>query len=346
MPSELRLEGPAATTARYDAPCGRPVTRSCAGWRVPRANAPSIWPFVTGSSSTNRQSSPSPTWTPETVEDSTIAVLGYSDGIAVGTVRLFLLEPAAGPLAGRPARRAVGVPHARDRGSVGPIRGGDRGRARWADDDGAHPARERRLLRTTRVGQGRRAGDLRGAPSPTHVHRPADPERGAGDGSKARGRDQRARPVTPVTARSITTARCPPDRNANSPDSSTTPTTAASSPRSWNAARQSFSRPGRSAQQECVRREAGQPLLHRHTDGAGESIEVQRDPEPAPLEQHRQRTDEPRHADILGGDTGTRGGYGGEDADIACHLIGALCEGTEEREVGSHRPRGASGHDQ
>ena len=33
-------------------------------------------------------------------DDSTIAVLGYSDGIAVGAVRLFLLEPSRGPLAG------------------------------------------------------------------------------------------------------------------------------------------------------------------------------------------------------------------------------------------------------
>ena len=40
-------------------------------------------------------------------DSSTIALLGYSDGIVVGTVRLFLLDPGCGPLAGRPARRAL-----------------------------------------------------------------------------------------------------------------------------------------------------------------------------------------------------------------------------------------------
>jgi putative N-acetyltransferase (TIGR04045 family) len=96
MPSELRLGGPTAAPARVPRsahPVGHEITCRTARSASERADHLSIRHEVfvdeqaifAGSDLDSRDD-----------QDATIAVLGYSDGIAVGAVRLFVLEPAEG----------------------------------------------------------------------------------------------------------------------------------------------------------------------------------------------------------------------------------------------------------
>ena len=138
---------------------------------------------------------------------STIAVLGYSDGIAVGTVRLFPVDPAARAVAGRPARRAAGVPHPRARCAAGPLRVAAAaalgGRMMTAHIQPANVAFFQRL------GWGA-VGETEiyaGLPhQPMRIDLPSRAEGALAAVGAARGRDHAARPVTPLTVRSITVA--------------------------------------------------------------------------------------------------------------------------------------------
>jgi putative N-acetyltransferase (TIGR04045 family) len=95
MPSELRLEGPAVPprVQRPVRPAGHAVVCRLAISASERADHLTIRQRVFVEEQAVFAESDLDS---RDGEDSTIAVLGYSDGIAVGTVRLFLLEPAEG----------------------------------------------------------------------------------------------------------------------------------------------------------------------------------------------------------------------------------------------------------
>ena len=95
MPSELRLEGPGARTRvrRPTPPVGHEVVCRLARCANERADHLAIRHRVFVDEQAVFAESDLDS---RDGDDSTIAVLGYSDGIAVGAVRLFLLEPTEG----------------------------------------------------------------------------------------------------------------------------------------------------------------------------------------------------------------------------------------------------------
>ena len=95
MPSELRLEGPAVPPRVQSPvrPAGHAVVCRLASAVSERVEHLSIRHRVFVDEQAVFAESDLDS---RDVEDSTIPVLGYSDGIAVGTVRLFLVEPVEG----------------------------------------------------------------------------------------------------------------------------------------------------------------------------------------------------------------------------------------------------------
>ena len=166
-----------------------------------------------------------------------------------------------------PRGRAGAVGRLRGRPTAGPIRTGRRGSSAWPRRRGGGAA----------GGAARVARRVAG-------HRPV-----RCTGSVPRSRRSRRRRPGAVPA-----GRCRQMR----------PTTAASSPRAWNAASASSSRPGGDAEQEAEAREARRatPRCPRPAAPAGRRGRLH--PERAPLQQHGQRADQPGHADVLRRDGG------------------------------------------
>ena len=145
-PMSAELSMPAALPSAASALRPEPP-QSCAARSPRRQSSPTISPSAAGSSSTSRRSSPSRTST-FMIATRRPSLIGYCDGVAAGTVRLFALDQADGiwqgdrlaVLAALPNARA-GRPLVRCAVATAAVLGG-----RLMS---AHPARECAVLPTT-----------------------------------------------------------------------------------------------------------------------------------------------------------------------------------------------------
>ena len=255
MPSELRLEGPAApprvqSPAR---PAGHAVVCRLASAASERAEHLSIRHRVFVDEQAVFAESDLDS---RDVEDSTIAVLGYSDGIAV-------VEPVEGRwqgdrLAVLSAYRThgVGAPLVRYAVATAAVRGG---RTMAAHIQPANVTFFERLG-WARVGETEIYAGLPHQPMSIDL-----PTRGEGLATVRRlegginGEVDHHGPASARPQRQQSRLVDDPHRRRLEP--------------AFLECRQTvLLASGRRAQQECVRRKAGQPLLHRHIGGPGESL--------------------------------------------------------------------------
>ena len=168
-----------------------------------------------------------------------------------------------------------------------------------------------------------------------HIALP-DPDRGRSSSRSWRAKGELHVPWARVTGRGLS----PWSRRGRAPSTVPRPTaapaltrvvdrltTSASSPRHECAEALRLT-PRRRAEQEAVRREAGEPVDRAPRPG-GQDVEIQRHAHPAPLEEHRQGPDETGHADVL-----RRRRHPNvlrQQPHVTGEPVSALVEGAEER---------------